>query len=66
MPDDRTNPGIQDRARVAAGQDYEVQHFAEKFGMSPDEAREIVREAGPSREKAEELARRRAGRPRQV
>lgn len=66
MPDDKTDPGAQDRARIAGGQDYEVQHFADRYGLTPDEAREIIRQAGPSREKAEELAQRRVGRPREV
>lgn len=66
MPDDKTDPGAQDRARVGGGQDHEVQHFAERYGLTPDEAREIIREAGPSREKAEELAQRRVGRPHEL
>lgn len=66
MPEDKTDPGAQDRAHVGGGQDYQMQHFAERYGLTPDEAREIIREAGPSREKAEELAQRRVGRPRAV
>ena len=28
--------------RTAGGEDYEVQHFAERHGISPDEARRLI------------------------
>ena len=46
MEDDKSIIGGQDRARVAGGEDYEVQDFSSRHGMSPDE----VRERGASRE----------------
>ena len=36
MTDDKTKRGASDRRKVAAGQDYEVRHLAEKFGISTD------------------------------
>src|SRR5690606_26206091 len=59
MADDKSNVGAQDRSRVAAGQQYEVAYFAEKHGLTMDDARAIIEQAGPSREKADELAERR-------
>ena len=38
MSDDTSNRGAQDRARVAGGQDYEVRDFANKHGISVEQA----------------------------
>tara|TARA_R110002012_G_scaffold218063_5_gene389336 strand:- start:985 stop:1230 length:246 start_codon:yes stop_codon:yes gene_type:complete len=43
----------QDRARVAAGQDYEVRYEANKEGVSKEEVKEAVHEVGNSRKKVE-------------
>jgi predicted DNA-binding protein YlxM (UPF0122 family) len=43
----------QDRARVAAGQDYEVRYEAEKEGVSKQAVRDAVKEVGNSRKKVE-------------
>jgi Protein of unknown function (DUF3606) len=51
MPDDKTN-----RSRVSADQDYEVQAFAEKHGISPQHVRELIARFGNSREKLEKAA----------
>jgi hypothetical protein len=56
MADDKTNRGAQDRARVAAGEQYEVAYFAGKHGLTMEDARRIIQEAGPSRDKADEMA----------
>lgn len=56
MSDDKNKVGGQDRARVAVDQDYEVQHFASKHGLSIDEAREIIERAGGDREEADRIA----------
>ena len=42
-----------DRSRVSAEQQYELDYFAQKHGISRDEAREILQHAGTSREKAD-------------
>lgn len=61
MADDKANQGQQDRSRVAAEQQYEVSYFADKHGITLDEAREIIRKAGPSRADADAAANRKKG-----
>lgn len=39
MADDTANVGARDRATVAAGQDYEVEHFSTQNAISIEEAR---------------------------
>ena len=53
MTDNKTDRGAQDRARVSGEEQYEVAYFAKKHGISTDEARRIIQEAGPSRAKAD-------------
>ena len=56
MPDDKTKRGASDR-RLAAGQlQYVVFDFERKHGLTTDEAREILGQAGPSRTRADALA----------
>ena len=50
-----------DAALVAGGQPYEVSYFARKHGLSTDAVRDIFKEAGPSRAKANALAKERKG-----
>ena len=59
MADDKSKRGGPDRSRVSAEEQYEVAYFAKKHGLSQDRARQIIQQAGPSREKADELAKRR-------
>ena len=49
MSDDKSFVGGQDRARVAAEEDYEVQTFARRHGMTPDEVREMIGRIGNDR-----------------
>jgi hypothetical protein len=56
MADDKNIVGGQDRARVAGGEDYEVRHFAERHGISPEEVREMIKRVGNSREALEKEA----------
>jgi hypothetical protein len=56
MPDDKTKVGKPDRSRVSADQDYEVQQFAEKHGLSPQQVRDLIARFGNSREKLERAA----------
>ena len=56
MADDKTDRGQRDRSRVAAEQQYEVEYFAKKHGLTTEEAAEIITRAGPSRERADEMA----------
>lgn len=57
MSDDKDNVGAQDRARVAAGQDYEVRHFADANNISIEQAEQLIQQHGNSREKLEEAVR---------
>ena len=50
MADDKTNRGEPDRSRVSGSEDYEVQYFARETGITPDEARELIRKHGNDRE----------------
>jgi len=43
----------QDRAKVAGGQDYEVNYEANKLGTSADSVKKAVKSAGNSRKKVE-------------
>ena len=53
MADDKTNRGEPDRSRVAAGQDFEVEHLARKHGILEEQVRELIREHGNDRAKLE-------------
>lgn len=44
---------VQDRAKVAGGQDHEVRYEAGKTGASKDEVRQAVKDVGNSRKKVE-------------
>jgi hypothetical protein len=57
MPDNKSIVGEPDRSRVAAGERYEVQHLAERTGISTDEARELIEKFGNDRETLEREAR---------
>jgi len=43
----------QDRAKVAAGQDYEVKYEADKLGTTPAKVKKAVKSSGNSRKKVE-------------
>lgn len=51
MADSNSNRGGRDRGRVAAGQGYELGHFARKHGISRDEARSLIERIGNDRAK---------------
>ncbi|MBY5905654.1 MAG: DUF3606 domain-containing protein [Rhizobium leguminosarum] len=54
FPTANTSRGrAQDRARVAGGQDHEVQYEAEKERVSKSKVRETVKKVGNSRKKVE-------------
>lgn len=50
MADDKSKTGKQDRDRVAGGQDYEVQHLAKEAGVTPEQARQLIKAYGNDRE----------------
>ena len=53
MADDKHKVGKQDRDRVSLGDDYEVTDFAQKHGISAEEARKVIAKNGPMRKDAE-------------
>jgi hypothetical protein len=57
MADDKTKIGKQDRIRVAGGQEYEVGDIADKFDISPGDARDLIERFGNDRETLEREAR---------
>ena len=50
MSDDKNNRGGQDRARVSGSETYEVDYFARKHGLSREQAEQLIREHGNSRD----------------
>jgi len=56
MTDDKTKTGGGDRDRVAAGEGYEVTYFAEKHGLSTDQAAELIERVGNDRKKLDQAA----------
>jgi hypothetical protein len=56
MADDKSKRGAGDRARVAAGEDYEVSYFARKHDITSEEAEDLIKKVGNSREKLDEAA----------
>lgn len=47
MPDNR-NIAAQDRDRINLGEDYEVQYWSKKFGVSPERLAEVIGRVGDS------------------
>jgi uncharacterized protein YpmB len=50
MADDKSKQDGRDRSRVAGDEDYEVQSFGKKNGISPDQARDVIAKHGNDRE----------------
>ena len=61
MTDDTNDRGAQDRARVSGEQEYEVRYFADKHGISVEQAQELIDRHGNSREKLDAAAERLKG-----
>ncbi len=49
MADDKTKIGGSDRAKVAGNEDYEVGYFAERHGISREQARALIERHGNDR-----------------
>ncbi len=49
MADDKTRTGGSDRAQVAGDEAYEVGYFADKHGISREEARALIDRLGNDR-----------------
>ena len=50
MPDDLKQTGKPDDVRINVDQDHELNYWSEKLGVSPDELRKAVHDAGPMEE----------------
>jgi hypothetical protein len=46
MADDKSNTGRPDRDRINVNEDYEVQDWAKKFGVSKEELKSAVAKVG--------------------
>ena len=47
MSDDRTQSGPQDRSRININEDYELQYWSQKFGVTNEELVHAVDAVGP-------------------
>ena len=62
MEKKKTSRGAsQDRAKVAGGQDYEVQYASKKSGASKDQVKKAIKSVGNSRKKVEKKVNGKAG-----
>jgi hypothetical protein len=50
MPDDVSHRGPADRSRISLMEPYEVQYWADEFGVSKERLSEAVRKVGHSAE----------------
>ena len=55
MADNKQNVGEPDRSRVSGSEDYEVRDFAEKHGISVQQAEELIRRHGSNREELDRV-----------
>jgi hypothetical protein len=62
MADDMSKRGKEDRARVSGAQGYEVDYFAQKHGISREQADDLIRRIGNDRARLDEAARNLKGR----
>ncbi|MBJ7410103.1 MAG: DUF3606 domain-containing protein [Phenylobacterium sp.] len=49
MADNKQNVGEPDRSRLSGSEEYEVQYFADKHGITTDQARELIERHGNDR-----------------
>ena len=61
MPDDKNDRGGQDRSRVSGEEEYEVRYFADKHGISMEQAQQLIDRHGNSRDKLDEAVRQMRG-----
>jgi hypothetical protein len=54
MSDNKSNIGGRDRHRISLEEDYEVRYWANKFGISRDELKKVVREVGDNPQAVED------------
>jgi hypothetical protein len=54
MSDNKRNIGGHDRQRISLTQDYEVRYWANKFGISREQLKKIVRQVGDNPQAVED------------
>ena len=54
MSDNKMNIGGADRRRISLTEDYELRYWANKFGVSRDELKEVVRQVGDNPQAVED------------
>jgi hypothetical protein len=54
MSDNKRNVGGRDRQRISLTQDYEVRYWANKFGISREQLKKIVRQVGDNPQAVED------------
>jgi uncharacterized protein DUF3606 len=48
MADDKTKSGGQDRTRIDVNEDYELQDWSKRFGVTKEQLKEAVKAVGPN------------------
>ena len=56
MPDNKSKRGKADRSRVSGSEGYEVNYFANKHGITREQARGLIKKIGSNREKLNKAA----------
>ena len=56
MADDKSKTDERDRSRVSGSETYEVEYFAEKHGLTAQQARDLIADVGNDREKLDAAA----------
>jgi len=56
MNDDKSKRDFRDRDRVSGSEEYEVEYFAQKHNITPDQVRALIKQHGNNREALEAAA----------
>jgi hypothetical protein len=56
VADDKSKRDFRDRDRVSAEEDYEVEYFAQKVGLTAQQVRELIKKHGNDRATLERAA----------
>jgi len=59
--DDKSHRGEPDRSRVSGSENYEVDHFAKKHGLTRQQARDLIKKHGSNRKELDAAAERLKG-----
>ncbi|MEQ1943516.1 DUF3606 domain-containing protein [Mesorhizobium sp. VNQ89] len=57
MADDKSKTDNRDRSKVAGDEDYEIAYLSKQAGITPEQARELIKRYGNNRDKLMEHAR---------